>query len=138
MVYTRTRSPAEMTWEGKMKLGVPSATSCSRHPVKSTAALPRLAIWTYSSASLRGTKPSKKMHSITTVPTGWGGTGVAVGKGVRVGTGVGVAVGRGVDVGVAVAIGDVVAVGAGVGVAVGKAIDVGDGVLVAGGAGTGA
>ena len=74
--------------------------SWRRQPARSTGVFPRLAIWTYSSASLRGTKPSKKMHSITIAGPAGVGRGVGVGLGVAVGRDVGV--GRGVGVSVAV------------------------------------
>lgn len=101
-----------------MNSGEPSATPMSRHPERSTTAVPPFSIWTYSSASVVLTNPSKNMHWMTNpVPLGAGGAGVAVGTGVGIGRATGV--GSGVTVGVGSGVGTAVGVGSGVGVGVG-------------------
>ena len=83
-------------------MGKPSDTSCSCHPIRSTAAAPWFRIWTYSSASELWTRPSKKIHSmiIPAPVTGGGTVGVAGGVAVLVGRVIKAAVAVGWRVGV--------------------------------------
>lgn len=81
MVYTRTDSPGLSVYGGNRNVGAPSAISVSVQPPMFVEALPKFWISTYSSASVFGTMPSKKMQTIPMLI----GAGAVVGVGVVVG-----------------------------------------------------
>ena len=99
-----------------------SFRSTNDHPFRAAAVVPLLCSWTYSSASDRGTSPSKKTHSIAISPPA-----ARVGRGV--GEGVGADVGAGTGAGSGVGVGAIVAASAGVGggIVAGTAVEVGTG-----------